>query len=481
LYQLLSEGLVIGALGAGAGWMLAHWGVEALLALAPSTLPRREAVAVDGSLALFAMATGLLCSVVVSLVPAWHSTHSNLVRQGRDSPSHAGGRTRGVLIAAQLALSVILLVGAGLMMRAFVNLRSVPPGFDPRDRASLFISLDGSRWNPGTYAEATALRRGFYERLSDQARDLPGVRQAGVGFPVPHAGIAMSQRVSIGPAAPHLETDGFTALDGYLETLGVPLVAGRYFTRADNSQLLVIVDEHLARQLWPGEPAVGRRLLVIRSVSSPLSAEVVGVVRHVQSRGPRDEGPPQIWMTHAVRAYAQLNVVVHATDPIEAAGRITKTVRELGAGLPVRDVRRLEDNVRAASADTRFALFVLAVLAALAVSLAAVGVYGVVSYAMSRRTREIAVRLALGASPRQLVARVLREGAIWTLVGLTAGTAGAAVLARFLETLLFRIEPHDALTFAAVAALLGAVTLAATVIPALRAASVDPMLALRSD
>jgi putative ABC transport system permease protein len=325
------------------------------------------------------------------------------------------------------------------------------------------------------------VRRDFYERLTDQARGLSGVRQVGAGFPVPLTGIAMSQRVSLGPNAPERETDGFIAFAGYLDALNVPLVAGRYFTRADNSQPVVIVDERLAEELWPGESAVGRRLLILKSVAPPQWTEVVGVVAHVQSRSPREAGVPQVWMTYAVRSYAQLNLVVRAADSTNAAARIVSTVEQLGAGRPVRDIRRLDDYVADASADTRFALFVLGVLAVLAVILSAVGVYGVVSYAMSRRAREIAVRLALGASQQRVVARVLGDGAIWTIGGVAAGLAGAAVLARELESLLFRVSAHDALTFAAVAALLAIIALIASVIPALRAARVDPMLALRSE
>ena len=264
--QLLAEGLVIGALGAAAGWTLAHWGVDALLALAPAALPRREAIAVDGSVAVFAIAVALACAIVVSLVPAWQATRSNLVRGVKTDPARAGIRTHGTLVAAQLALSVVLLVGAGLMARAFANLQAVQLGFNPRDAASFLVSLESRRWAAGTIEDARAARRGFYERLTDGVRDLPGIRQAGAGFPVPLTGISMLQHVSLGPATPERETDGFIAYAGYLDALGVPLVAGRYFTRADHTQPVVIVDEHLARELWPGQPAVGQRLLIVKAV-----------------------------------------------------------------------------------------------------------------------------------------------------------------------------------------------------------------------
>ena len=478
--QLVAEGLVVGAMGAAGGWMLAQWGVAALLALAPAALPRRESIAVDGGVAIFATVLALACAVVVSLVPAWQVTRSPVSVRLTRGPARAG-RTRGILVAAQLALSVVLLVGAGLMARAFVSLQAVPLGFDARQVVTMRIAPGDQKYGGGTIAEARAKRQVFYEHLTDQVREFPGVHAVGAGFPVPLSGVTMSQRVSLGPALGEREVDGFIAIAGYFEALDIPLMAGRYFTRVENGLPLVIVDDRLARELWPGQSAVGQRLLIVKAVAEPQWTEVVGVVAHVQARGPRDAGRPQIWMTYGVRSYAQLDLVVRAADPSAAAAPIVSAVNQLGTGRPVRNIRLLEDYVADASADTRFALFVIGVLAVLAVVLAAVGLYAVVAYAMARRTREMAVRLALGASRRRLVTLILGEGAIWTCAGLAAGLAGAAVLSRYLESLLFHVGRYDALTFIAVVALLSVVALAASAIPALRAARVDPMLALRSE
>jgi len=482
LRQLLAEGLVVGAVGAVGGWLLAQWGVDGLLLLAPASLPRREMIAVDGIIALFAVAVAVACAIVVSLVPAWHATRANVSGGIKETPARAGGATRGALVAAQLALSVVLLVGAGLMGRAFVSLRSVPLGFDPHRAASVYISISARQFGTGgTLAEVRARQRGFYHQLADQVAGIPGVQQAGVGFPVPLTGVLMNQRVSLGPGAAQHDAEGFTAYAGYLNALDVPLVAGRYFTRADDERPLVVVDERMAAQLWAGESAVGKRLEVVYAVGPPRWTEVVGVVAHVQSQSPRAAGLPQVWMTPAVRAYAQQNMVVRSADPIGVMPSVARITQQLGSGRPVRDIRLLDSYVNDASADTRFALFVFAVFAGLAVVLAGVGVYGVVAYAMARRTREIAVRLALGASPGRLVALVLRDGAVWTVLGLACGLLGAALLTRYLEALLFKVGPNDAATFLAVALLLAAIALLASVVPALRAARVDPMLALRSE
>jgi putative ABC transport system permease protein len=478
--HLLAEGLVVGGVGAAGGWMVAHWGVTTLLMLAPAALPRRESITVDGGVALFAIGLAFACASVVSLVPARMATRAAV--SGRLTRNQArGARTQGTLVAAQLALSVVLLVGAGLMARAFVSLRSVPLGFDPIHTASMFISLGGERFNQSSYLEARATRRAFYEQLSDQVRALSGVQAAGTGFPVPLSGIVMPQRISLGPGTGERDVDGFAACAGYLEALDVPLIAGRYFTRADNGRFMVIVNEQLARELWPSESPLGRRLLAVMTVGEPKWAEVIGVVAHAQATSLRDAARPQIWMTHAVRSPAQLYLVVRADDPGAVIAPAVRTVQQLGAGRPVRDIRLMEAYVRDASADTRFALFVIGVLAVLAVILAAAGLYGVVAYAMAGRRREMAVRLALGANRHRLVALVLGENAMWTFAGVAAGLAGAAVLSRSLESLLYGVGRHDPLTFAAVAALLGVVTLVASAVPASRAARVDPMLALRSE
>ena len=479
--QLMAEGIVVGACGASGGWIFAHWGVVGLLRLAPSSLPRREAIAVDGTVAVFAIVVAVVCAIAVSLVPAWQAAGANVSGGLREDSSRSGRVTRGALVAAQLALSVVLLVGAGLMTRAFASLRSVPLGFDPHHAASMYVSLQGTKFGTGTLEQARAIRREFYERVLDQARNITGVRQIGAGFPVPMSGISMPQRVSLGPDTPERQAEGFIAFAGYLQALDVPIVAGRYFAREDDAQPVVVVDQRLAEDLWPGRSAVGRRLMIVYAVGPPRWTEVVGVVAHVQSQGLRAGGSPQVWMTYAVRSYAQLNLIVRAANPIVAAAPVARLVQDLGSGRPVRDITLLDDAVAAASADTRFALFVFGIFAALGVLLAGIGVYGVVSYAMSRRTREIAVRLALGASPRRLVGLVLRDGAAWTVLGLAGGLSGAAMLTRYLESLLFRVGPHDVVTFGGVALLLAAVALGASLIPALQAMRVDPMRALRSE
>ncbi|HEV8347588.1 MAG TPA: ABC transporter permease [Vicinamibacterales bacterium] len=480
--QLLAEGLLLGGLGAGAGLLIAQWGVDGLLRLAPATLPMREAIVVDATVATFAIAVSLACALLVSLIPAWHATRPGLsCALNRDpASSRSAGTTRGLLVASQLALSLVLLVGAGLMTRAFIGIRSIPLGFDPQRVLTMYVSLQERTFGTGTIDEAHARRLVFYHQLVDSARSIPGVEQVGVGFPLPLSNTPIPQRFSTGHGQPERAAEGVIALAGYLETLKVPLVTGRYFAAADDNQPVIIVDKRLADELWPERSAIGQRLLMSRLPQAQW-AEVIGVVEHVQIQDWHGVSLPQIWMSYATRSYAQLNVVVRASNPLPLAPAIAQAVQKLGPGRPVRDIRLLDAFVADSTADTRFALFVLGVFAALAVVLTAIGVYGVVAYSTARRTREIAVRLALGANGGRIVMLVVREGLVWTILGLVAGAAGARLLTRFVASLLFNVTATDATTFAVIGILLAAIALIATALPAFRAVRVDPMLALRAE
>jgi predicted permease len=481
--QLIAEGLVLGAIGAAGGLLLAQWGVDGLLQLAPAALPRRETVVIDAGVGAFAAAISFATALLATLPPLWQATRSDVTTMLKNDPGSSPGArlTRGALVASQLALSLVLLVGAGLMIRAFVSMRNVPLGFDPSHAVTMNVQMQSARFSGATSDESRVKRLAFYHALTDATRQIPGVQQAGVGLFVPLSGGPITQRYATGPGAPERPADAVIALAGFLETLRVPLLEGRYFTREDDLRPVAIVDRQLAAETWPNQSPIGRRLLLPNPYAPAVWLEVVGVVEHVQLDGLRSRALPELFVTYATRQYSGLNVVARGPNPAALIPAVEAAVQNLGPGRPVHDVRLIEDYVADASADTRFALFVLGAFAALAVVLTAIGVYGVVAYATARRTREIAVRLALGASPHGLVGLVVRDGAVWTIVGLAAGLAGAAVLTRYLNALLFKVGPHDAATFLAVGMLLAVVAIAASVVPALRAIRVDPMLALRSE
>jgi len=479
--QLLAEALVLGVLGAAAGLLLARWSVDGLLALAPASLPRRGAIAVDTAVATFAVVVSIVAVAASSLLPAWHATHSDVSAMLKQDigGSRRTVTTRGLLVAVQLALSLVLLVAAGLMARAFVNMRAMPLGFEPDRTVAMDIALGLGPLRAGTIEQARAARLQFYRQLSRSLAAVPGVQQAGFAFPLPFSGQLMNQPFSSGPGAPERQAEGIIALSGFMEMLRVPLVSGRYFTPADEEKPVVIIEDRLARELYPQTSPIGQRLVLSR-VPAPIAVEVIGVVSHVQMQPLRAAPLPQLWITYASRSYG-LNLVARAAGPNVPVQAIERAVQDAKPGRPVHHVRLLNDSVSDAASDTRFALFVLGAFGLLALALTAIGVYGSVAFVTSRRTREIALRLALGARAPRIVSMVIRESAAWTGAGLAIGIAGALALSRYLSSLLFGVGARDPLTFAMVVIALGTTALAATIIPALRAVRVDPMLALRAE
>lgn len=477
--QLTVESVVLATIGGAAGLLAAQWAVDGLLMLAPPGLPRREMIAIGGQVAFFAFGVALVSALIFGLVPAWQATRGELSAMVKaDSASARGSLTRGLLVASQLGFSVLLLVGAGLMARTFVSMRQVPLGFNPSNALTMKLELSFRLF------DTPAKRFAFYQQARDAVRSIPGVREVTLGTPVPLDGVPLYQRVAAREGGPETAASQHIVFSGYFDTMRIPLRLGRGFGPQDDvpgyDQPHVIVDQRLADRLWPGQNPIGRRVQRVQRRANPW-AEVIGVVDHVQTADLRQQGLPQIYESFGDRAYGAAFIVRTDGDPLTVATPIKAAIERLGPGRPVFAIRTLDSLVADASADTRFALFVLTAFAITAVVLTAIGVYGVVAYATARRTREIAVRLALGADASRIVALVLREGAVWTAAGVAAGLAGAFALSRYLSALLFNVSTRDPLTFAAVATLLGLVALVATALPAIRAVRVDPMLALRSE
>lgn len=477
--QLTIESLLLGCLGATGGLVLANWGVDGLMRFAPATLPHHDAIHIDGTIALFAVAVSVACALLFGVLPAYRATRSDVVLTLKHSSAGARGAaaTRGMLIGGQIALSLILLVGAGLMARAFVGMRTVPLGFDPTNVLAMQVNVQPRRF------AAVEMRREFFSAAAQAARQVPGVQSVGVGFPIPLTDVRFTQRFSTGPGGPEYTASILTAFPGFPEALAVPLRAGRTFTHADTNRrdLLIMVDHGLAQRLWPGIDPIGQRLLVGPGPAAR-STEVIGVVETLRLHSVRDEPPAQIWLPYAARPGLSLGLIIRTSgDPRPLADSIQRAVERLGPGRPVSNVRLLSGYVADASADTRFALFVLGAFAALALVLTAVGVYGVVAYATARRRHEIAVRLALGGQTHRIVRVVLRESLVSTLAGLAVGLVGATILTRYLESLLFEVTATDPFTLAAVGAFVALVALTAAALPAVRAVRKDPMETLRAD
>jgi putative ABC transport system permease protein len=421
----------------------------------------------------------MLCLLSFGLVPAVQATAVGVISMIKRDPASArrAGTTRGLLVASQLALSLVLLVGAGLMARAFISLHDVPLGFGPHGLVTMKIDLPPMRFT------TTEQREAFYDAARASIQRIPGVDELGIGRPTPLSGRPLTQRVSLGPGEPERVVSAFVVFSNYAETLRVPLQSGRLIADSDRHRLdaALMVDDRMAAEIWPGDSPIGKRLLLSPSSKTPIWGEVVGVVGHVQVDDLEHSTSPQLWVPFRAMQYDMDIAVRTRRDGREIGVLAKEAIERLNGGRPVFDVRTLDDYVSEASADTRFALFVLGAFALLAVTLAAIGVYGVVAYSTARRTREIALRLALGADAWRIISLVAREGFMWSFAGLAAGAIGARLLTRYVQSLLFHVTPNDALTFGVVGAVLAIVALVATVLPATRAMRVDPMLALRGD
>ena len=477
--QLLAENLVFTVLGGACGLLLAYAGVGMLEWLRPVHLPRQSDITIDGVVVVWTTGLTVGCSVLFGLVPALFFTGDALAQplnSGRAGSTMMRSRAlqRG-LVVAEVALSIVPLLAAGLMLRTFTNLLQAPIGFDPSGVVTARISL-----NLNAFREIDR-RSAFFREAIARVRELPGVDRVSVGGPLPFAPAQTTQRywsadeVSPAPSIGMQET----IMPGYHAVMGIPLRAGRDFTDDDIVQRrsVVIVDERLAARLWGGN-AIGKHLS-IGERTRPL--EVVGVAAPIRARQVRDEGTPMIYVPYHVYQIEQ-TLVVKTRAPLAAIGpAIKQTVESLGPGRPVFNIRAMDEILEASIDDTRFTMLVLSGFAAAALLLAGVGLYGTLAYLISQRTQEFGVRLALGASLASIMRLVASEGGVLTGVGVAIGLAGGLGVARALRGLLYGVTPLDGVTITGVVVLVSAVASVAVSRPAWRAARVDPVTALRGE
>lgn len=479
--QLLAESLVFSVLGGACGLLLAYGGLGILDWLRPVRLPRQSQIAIDGIVLLWTAGLTLASGVVFGLVPALCFTQDALgqpLNAGRAGSAMLRSRAlQRSLVVAEVALSIVPLVAAGLMLRTFVNLLEAPIGFDPTHVVTARVSL-----NLKAFPDVDR-RWAFFREAIARVRELPGVDAASAGGPLPFAPAQVTQRFRRSDDVNAVPSTGMqqTVMPGYLSVMGIALRSGRDFTDDDLTQRrsVVIVDERLAAQLWP-EKAVGLRLAIDRG-RKPEILEVVGVTAPIRASEVRDQGTPTIFVPYHVYEIEE-TLVVRTRAPLAAIGpAIKQTVESLGPGRPVFDIRPLRAVVDASIDNTRFTMLVLAGFAAAALLLAGVGLYGTLAYLISQRTQEFGVRLALGASAGSVVGLVAREGGVLTGLGAAIGLAGAAGVTRALRGLLYGVTPLDGATIGGAVVLVGAVAIVAVSRPAWRASRVDPMTALRGD
>jgi putative ABC transport system permease protein len=484
--QQLTETLVLAGVGGAAGVALGYAGVDLLATMSPAGLPRIGAVQVDRTVLAFSLAATVITAVVCGLVPALRGSRQNvadIVRAG--TPGLRAGRTlRYGVVLAEVALSFVLLAGSGLMIRSFLALQQVDPGYDPRHVLTFF--RPAARPSP-------ADRAAFMRQVAERLRALPGVESVAAASPLPLDGgtqnipWATKEAGSADPAA-FRQANFFYVTPGYFETMKTRLLAGRTFTDADNTleqANKVVIDDMVAAQAYSGGDAVGRTLLVRNLRGGPdapanVEVEIIGVVQHQRHETLAEPGREGLYFVDAYSGFGSPRWAVRTSgDPSALAAPIAAAVREIDARIPIAEVQPLQAFVDRANGPTRFAATLIGLFAAIAVLLAAVGLYGVLTTTVRQRTSEIGMRMVCGAQPSGILRLVLAEGLRLSLLGMAVGLAVALSLTGLIRSMLVSVTPTDPATFVAITLLFVAVVIVSTIIPALRAARVDPVVAIR--
>ncbi|HWX42211.1 MAG TPA: ABC transporter permease, partial [Blastocatellia bacterium] len=469
--------------------LLAIWAIDLLVRYSgPASVPRVAETRLDGRALGFTVIISLLSGIVFGMAPAFGAARSNLNERlkegGRQSVESGRNRLRGLLVAAEIALSIVLLVGAGLLINSFIRLQNVSPGFNPENRLTTSLSVLRTKY-PQPDQQA-----GFFDRTLESLKAVPGVESAAAVSPLPFGGgeevntfaIEGSPRALPGeePAA-----FSFVISPGYCKTMGVPVLTGREFTDADGktSTRVVMISSLFARQFFAGENPIGRRILIGVDADNPNPPawEIVGIVRDVKNAGLDTEPGPQFYMPYPQSPVRQMDLVMKtaSTGQASAAGAIRTAIRQIDGEQFIPNVRPMEQLMAAWTAQRRFIMMLLGIFAGVALVLAATGIYGVMAYSVTQRTHEMGIRMALGAARADVMKLVLWQGMALAGIGIGAGLGAAFILGRFAASLLYEVNADDPLTFGIMSLLLGAVALAACCVPAYRATTVDPAIALR--
>jgi putative ABC transport system permease protein len=483
--QLFTEGLQLAFAGAMAGLLVAYWILDFLIAFSPPGTPRLDEIAVDGRVLVFTLVLAFVTAVLFGLAPALQISRPNLslaLRDGsRGSPGYGGLRLRGSLVVAELALALVLLAGAGLLVKSFALLRRVDPGINPARVLTFNLALPSR-----DYAERHQVSA-FYAQLLERAGQVPGVVAAGAISTLPFGGSGtdVDFRIEGRPLPPPGEAQPVAWYNqvsaSYFKAMGIRLLAGRVFDERDHERAppVVVISETTARQHFPGENPVGRR--VGAGGGSDLR-EIVGVVADVKHFGLDSDPRPTLYLPHLQVPAGRMAVVVRtAGEPLEVVPKLRGIVTSLDRNLAIADIRPMESLISDSIALPRFTLLLFGFFSGVALTLAAVGLYGVMSYSVAQRTHEIGIRMALGARREEVLRMVVAQGVILTSLGLVLGLAGALGITRLASSLLFEVSPTDPLTFALISIVLAAVALFACYLPARRAVKVDPVVALRCE
>jgi putative ABC transport system permease protein len=484
--QLLSESLLLALLGGVFGVVVGRWMLDGLLALAPTNIPQLGRVSLNLSVLFFTLGVAALTSLLCGLLPAWQAArtdlHATLKEGGRSSAGAARAVIRKTLLVAEVSLALVLLVGAGLLVRSMQRVLSVDPGFDPENLLTMRVMLPND-----AYPEPR--RQAFYEESRARIGALPGVRGVALTVSLPIDGSfwngAFTATDKPVPPRSDLPDAAMAAVTpNYFEVIGIRLLKGRTFNATDTEKapLVAVINETLARRIWPGEDPIGKRLRLGYPESHQPAREVVGVVADIKLNGVELSTPQQAYFPFTQSAWTNFSIVVRTTgEPLQLAGSVERAIHTLDKDLPVTSIRSMDQLMGNALATRRLTLTVLASFAGLALLLAAVGIYGVIAYSVRQRTHELGIRMALGAQTRDVLKLILAQGLRLALLGVVLGLGVAVGLTRWMESLLFEVRPTDPLTFALIALVLLLVALVACWLPARRATQVDPLVALRCE
>ena len=486
--QLLIESILLGLMGGAAGLVVAQWTLYVVRTMNPGNIPRLEDIGINGAVLAFTLGISIVTGVLFGLAPAWRAIkvdlNTSLKSGGRSGQSDGGlrlarNRLRGLLVVSELALSLMLLIGAGLLIRSFVRLQSVPPGFATDHILSMQVTVTGPKYY---MAEEPVAR--FFQGVEDRIQHLPGVKSQGLVSALPLTGQVGWGEIKVEgytpPPGQELQVDIRVASNDYFRAMDIPLLKGRFFDQHDKrtSQQVAIIDEKFAQRFWPHDNPIGKHLWF----DPKKTLTIAGVVRTVKHYGLDTDGKIVVYFPEQQNTDNSMYLVARtSSDPAALTDAIVREIHAVDSNAAVYDVRTMQDRLHDSLARQRFSTSMLSAFAAFALLLAAVGVYGVMSYLVSQSTRDIGVRIALGAQPANILGLVARQGMELAAIGIAVGLIGALVLTRAMTSLLFGVTATDAVTFTAVTLILASVAFAATVIPARRATNVDPIVALRDE
>ncbi|HEV2687991.1 MAG TPA: ADOP family duplicated permease, partial [Bryobacteraceae bacterium] len=490
--QLLTESSLLAILGGGLGILFAVWSLHWIRAFGTQSVPRLAEISIDSRVLLFMVLLSVFSGILFGLAPALRVSHldlnATLKDAGRGSAGTSaiwgrGNNLRRLLVVSELALSVILLIGAGLLIRSFASLQNVHPGFNPRNLLTLGLTMTGRKYGDSPTVLNT------YRQIWERAERLPGVSAAGGIQALPLGALWAWGPITVEGRVPRagenfLNADIRVVGGHYFQAMEIPLLRGRLFNDQDiaTNPRVIIVDEFMARELWPNQDAIGKRIHSGGLESKSPWQTVVGVVGRVKQYALDSDSRIAYYIPHTQNPSRALTVVLRSgSDPAALTASVKKEIREIDPDLPVYQIRTMTNRVDESLARRRFTMSLLGIFAAVALVLAAVGIYGVMAYLVNQGTREIGIRIALGATQPGILGLVVRQGMTLALTGVASGLAGAFVLTRFLRSLLFGVNATDPITFVGMSLLLAAIALLASYIPARRAARIDPMVSLRCE